>query len=561
MDEQALEFDTTGSAVFEVNRETRTIRGLVVPFGVIGQNGRGKFIFDKDTEFSWPSDLTRLKLTYPGHDVTSPTGYATEMTKTPEGIVGAFKIARGPKGDEALMAAEDHTYDGLSMGLAQAATFAAKGDVQRGVKAPIAHVALTPTPAFDDSRVTSVAASAAQSTNRKESTMDEDEKKKADAGTPQEFDAAAFTKKLGEDLDARFAAFQKTLTDLPPREPNPTAGGSVREEMPYRFDGHQGGKFSLLEDAKAIQFGADSDAAKRMETFLGEAFDAIATADVATLNPTVNRPELYVGPLRFNRPLWGLISTGGITDSTPFMLPKFGAKTNKGIQDHVAGDEPTEMKLTTTSQTVTPVPLSGLAKVNREVYDQGGNPSLDKIIWDEMMADYFENLEVAIAAILATGTGTEINVGAGATDAEKIVLLKKALVALQFTKGGDRFTAFAGDPTLYGGLVGATDTTGRPLLPIVNATNADGTVRAGYEAVQVGNRTVVPAWALDKAVANAEVSYMFAPESVYGWVSAPRRIDLQLAVKEVQIGVWGYKATATTRATDIVPVDWTTADE
>jgi phage head maturation protease len=554
----ALEFETTASAVFEVNRETRTIRGLIVPFGVVGENGRGKFMFSEDTAFSWPADLTRLKLTYPGHDETSPTGYATEITKTPEGIVGAFKIARGAKGDEALSAAEDHTYDGLSMGLAAGATFAAKDGVQHGVTAPMRHVALTPIPAFDDARVTSVAASAAQqSTNRKEPAMGEEN---TQVEAPQAFDAAAFAKQITDGIAAQFEAFQKTLTAVPPREPNPTAVTTVTEEAPYRFDGVQGGKYGFLEDAKRIQFAADSEAAKRMETFLAETFAAIAAADVATLNPTQQRPDMYVSPLRFNRPLWGLVSNGVIADATPFMLPKFGTKTGKGIQAHTAGAEPTEMSLTTTSQTITPVPISGLAKINREVYDQGGNPSLDKIIWDEVTNDYFEKLEADIATLLGTGTGTEINVGAGANDAAKVALLKAALAGLQFVKGGDRFTSFAGDPTLYVGVVGALDTTGRPLLPIVNPVNADGQVRPGLEAVQIGNRSLIPAWALDKTVSNAEVSYLFVPESVWAWVSAPKRIDLQLSVKEVQIGVWGYEATGCVRSTDIIPVDYTTAD-
>jgi hypothetical protein len=554
-------FDNPLSLTFAAEAESRTIRGLALPFGDIGESKGKRFRFSKDTVFTW----NRPKLLI-GHDWDKAIG-TSAFTKTDEGLhLDPGRVARTALGDEALVlcgadAEQDEgsrVFDGLSVGLGKDIKAVLADDGVFDVLAcEILEASLTPLAAFTRAAVTSVAASAAQSPNRKESAMDEDDKK---AETPAEFDAVAFTKQIEHTLDVKLEAFQKTLTDIPPREPNPTAGGTVREELPYRFDGVQGGKHSLLDDAKAIQFSADSEAAQRMQTFLGEAFAAITVADVDELNPTQNRPELYVGPLRFNRPLWGLVSTGGITDSTPFMLPKFGTKTGKGIQAHVQGTEPTEMSLTTDKQTVTPSALSGLAIVNREVYDQGGNPSLDKIIWDEMMADYFDNLEAEIASLLGTGTGTEINVGGGASDAAKVALLKAALVQLQFVKGGDRFTSFAGDPTLYGGLAGALDSTGRPLLPVVNATNADGTVRAGYEAIQIGNRTIVPAWALDKTVANSEASYLFVPESVYAWVSAPKRIDLQLAVKDVRIGIWGYKASACTRSTDIVPVDWTTAD-
>lgn len=540
MDDDALTFDTTASTVFEVNPETRTIRGLVVPFGVLGENGRGKFMFTEDTRFSWPTDLTRLKLNL-GHDLSSPVGYATEMSRTPQGIVGAFKIARGARGDQALSEAEDHAVDGLSMGLTDAAQFSSKDGVQYGVEAPIREVSLTPIPAFDDSRVTSVAASAVPT--RKESDMETDEETTVEA--PQGY--AAIQAELDE-LTARFEKF----TTIPPREPNQTAQTDVTEEPPYRFDGYQGGKHSLLEDAKAAQFQASGEAAQRLETFMGEAFGAIATADVKELSPTTNKPEMYVGPLRFNRPLWNMVSKGSIPDSTPFTIPKFATKTGKAIKEHTQGQEPDEFSITTQSQTVTPTALSGLAIINREVYDQGGNPSLDRIIWDEVTADYFENLENAIAAQLKTGTGSAIKLGAGETDAAKLVLLKKALLALQFTKGGDRYSQFAGDPTLYELLGAATDDLGRALLPVVNATNADGTTMAGYEGIKLGNKTIIPAWALTAA---AMKSYMFVPESVWAWVSAPRRLDLQVAVKDVRIGVWGYKASAVTRLTDIIPVD------
>jgi HK97 family phage prohead protease len=555
MPDQLATFETPASTVFRASAETRTITGLVVPFGVTGENWEGQFQFDAGTEFTWPTDVTRVKLLV-SHDYTAAIGHATALEKTKDGIVGTFKVARGAEGDKALSLAEDHVLDGLSMGLARGAVFNVDGEgVRRGVSAALSEVSLTPLPAFADARTTSVAASAVP--NRKEPVMGDENPQVEPA--PAAFDAAALLAQFEQAVDGRLTAFADRLA-VPAREPNPTAVVQVREELPYRFDGVQGGKFSLLEDAKAIQFSGDADARKRMDLFLGEAFAAIAGADVSSLNPTQQRPELYVGPLRFNRPLWGLVSTGAISDATPFMLPKFATKAGKGIQNHAAGVEPTEMSLTTTSQTITPVPLSGLAKINREVYDQGGNPSLDKIIWDEVMNDYFEKLEVDIATLLATGTGTEINVGAGANDAAKVALLKAALVGLQFVKGGDRFTSFAGDPTLYGGCAGALDTTGRPLLPVINPTNADGTIRAGYEAIQIGNRSLIPAWALDKTVANAEVSYLFVPESVYAWVSAPQRIDLQLSVREVQIGVWGYEATGCVRAADIVPVDWTTAD-
>src|SRR5690606_33788373 len=158
-----------------------------------------------------------------------------------------------------------------------------------------------------------------------------------------------------------------------------------------------------------------------------------------------------------------------------------------------------------------------------EVVDQGGNPQVDQIIWNEMLAGYFDALEVAIADVLATSTATEINLGAGTDDAAKIKLLNAALSRLQFIKGGDRFAAFAADPTLYGLVSSATDSTGRPLFPTFGPTNADGTKRPSLESVQLGSRNLVPAWALatdaDGSDDPADLSYLFVPGSVFAWAS------------------------------------------
>jgi HK97 family phage prohead protease len=533
-------FETTTSEVFEVSAETRTIKGLVVPFGVVGDNGR-LFTFSADTNFTWPADVSRVKLLV-GHDYGAPVGYATALEKTPKGIVGAFKIARGAPGDHALSMAEDKVFDGLSMGLGKAAAFVLKDGVYHGTEAPISEVSLTPLPAFDDSRVTSVAASAV-TPSTKEPDM---------TGTLEAPEAPDFTAITGA-ITEGFAA----LT-LPPREVVAAGDGVQREALPYRFDGSQG-EHGFVADIVASKFGA-SDAKQRLETFLAEVFAATTTANVAPLNAVGNRSELFVDALHYGRPLWNLVTTGTLDSVTAFTIPKFGVITGNPVSAHTQGTEPTDFSITATPQTITPKALSGKAILNREIVDQGGNPKVDQIVWNEMVAAYFDGIEVDIAAALAAVPTAEVNLGAGGTDAAKVALLVRAFTLKQFAKGGDRFSAFAADPTLYTLLTGAVDSTGRPLFPTFGPSNADGTKRPSLESVQVGAKNVVPAWALDKGTDNAELSYWFVPTSVYAWASNPRRIDIEYKVSQVEIGIWGYSAAAVTRDADVIPVDATTAD-
>jgi hypothetical protein len=336
----------------------------------------------------------------------------------------------------------------------------------------------------------------------------------------------------------------------------------VNEEMPYRFNGTKGAH-SFLGDIRDQKFGS-GDAAERLNKFLSVAFAPEATTDVASLNPVMTRPELYVDSLHYGRPLWNLVSQGSLDEVTAFIVPKFGTVTGNPVSTHTEGTEPTEFKISATAQTITPTAMSGKAILNREVVDQGGNPKVDQIIWSEMVSGYYDSVETAIRTALATGTGTEINLGAPATDGAKIKLLTQSLSKFQFMKGGDRFSAFAADPTLYSLVTGATDTTERPLFPTYGPTNSDGSKRASLESVQVGAKTLVPAWALavDSDISGdpSEVSYLFVPSSVYAWVSAPQRINIEYQVKSVEVGIWGYKAAAVTRTSDVVPVDATTSD-
>ena len=87
------------TSVFEVNAESRIIKGLVLPYGVIGDNGEGKYMFAKGS-IVLGEDASRVKLLV-GHDFRQAIGYATELEDTDAGIIGTFKVARGAAGDTA----------------------------------------------------------------------------------------------------------------------------------------------------------------------------------------------------------------------------------------------------------------------------------------------------------------------------------------------------------------------------------------------------------------------------------------------------------------------------
>lgn len=363
-------------------------------------------------------------------------------------------------------------------------------------------------------------------------------------------DFSAVTDGITQAVRDGFAALQ-----APQRETVSASAAVTREELPYRFDGIRGAH-SFVDDLRSYSSG-NPDAIQRLETFMGEAF-AVTTTGTGALNPTQNRPELYVPNLSYTRPLWELVSTGSITDKTPFTVPKFSAAAGL-VNAHTEGTEPTPGSFSATSQTVTPGAKSGKIEINREVWDQGGSPQADGIIWGEMLNGWYESIEAAIATMLNGLSLTETNL-AGAVDEALIDAVTGVVVATQYARGGNRFTSFAADQGLFAALVNASDTTGRKLLPIVGPSNAQGQVTGSFDRIALGNLGVRAAWALNATPSNASNSYLFVPSSVWAWASAPTRFTFEYQVKSIDMAIWGYVATATLRDTDVKRIDYTTAD-
>jgi HK97 family phage prohead protease len=538
----------SAGAAFAVDRERRVIRGLAVPYGIPARSGGKLWQFAKGT--LQYADPTRVKL-WIQHDPNRAVGFAMSLDDREDGLYPEFKVARGAAGDEALSMAEDGVWDGFSIGIAEGGRYQLKDGVMHAIEAPLMEVSLTPAPSFDDARVHSVAASAAGS--QEGNTMPEGTTTEVEAPTAPDF--SALSTALADSVSAGFAAAVENLRT--PQGPEVIhAGGGVErvsEELPYRFDGIPGAH-SFSADIRAMA-GGDGEARQRVEEFMDAAF-AVSTGNVGTLNPTQNRPELYVPNLTFTRPLWDLVTTGNLVDKTPFTVPKFQSAGGL-VGDHTEGVEPTPGTFVATSTTVTPGAVSGKVEINREVLDAGGSPQADQIIWGEMLNAYYEMLEAKVADELAATPTAELNLG-DVTDAALVKAIKNYVAGLQFVRGGNRFSAFAADGTLYPALIDAQDGQGRPLLPVVNAQNADGAASGTYDEVQIGSQRIRPAWALGSG--NAALSYSFVPSSVFAWASAPKRFTFEYQVKSIDMAIWGYVATHTLRDSDVKPIDYTALD-
>jgi HK97 family phage prohead protease len=560
--DRTLRFVDLPMRSFSVDRATRTIKGIALPYGVYTEKYGLKLRFAKNA-LKWGSDVSRVKMLR-DHDVASAVGRAVRLANTGGALEVEFKIGRGPAGDEALALADDGVIDGLSVGVdftdADVKVNPKDPNDWTVMRADLREVSLTALPAFDDARVTQVAASLTGGITMEPCSICGQQHAPGVAcqtAPPTPAPAAApagitLTAEQFSQLLARPApapAAPAVPAGPEPRTPvNPTRGtlALVAEPAPYRFD-RQGnlrpGSHEFSADLFAALKDHDQAAYDRALSFVQAQFDIVST-DVNELNPTTNRPDMYVDQRDFRYPLWDAISKGSLTSITPFTFPKFSSAAGL-VGAHTEGVEPTSGTFVTTNATVTPSPVSGKAKISRETWDQGGNPQIGNLIWRQMQKGWYEALEAFAVTTLdaATPTGIDFSATPGLANDDLDQALTAALAALQFVRGGFSMDAAFTQIDLFKALVAATGADGRRLYPALGAANANGTVRGRWAGVDVNGVAFLPAWALAASGTVAASSYLFDREVVHGWASAPQKLTMdQHEVANVYLGIWGYKA-------------------
>lgn len=356
--------------------------------------------------------------------------------------------------------------------------------------------------------------------------------------------------------------------------PGQWTGARVTEPTPYRLGFDRKG-FGIMDrgthdfssDMLAALRDGDVAAHQRALAFVQKHMTAmfnVATTDVDETNPTRQRPDMWVDQREYRYPLWSAVNKGSLTDITPFTFPKFNSASGL-VGAHTQGTEPTTGSYTTTGQTVTPTAYSGLATINREVWDQGGNPQTSTLIWNQMVRGVNEALEALVVTTLNAGSFTALATYTAGNADRQIAgntfgnETEAAIALLQFVRGGYRFTDgyVSADP--YTVLAGARADDGRPRYPMIGPANANGTAETRFGALNIAGQTFYPTWALPAAgqTASTKVGYLLDRTAVSGWASAPQRLVMdQTAVATIGLGVWGYQACAVSDTNGVRTMTW-----
>jgi hypothetical protein len=359
----------------------------------------------------------------------------------------------------------------------------------------------------------------------------------------------------------------------------------VTEAAPYRFDNRgqlmAGPDHDLSRDLVRAGREHDGAAYERVIGFMREMtvggqyggrmaqlhqFD-VDRADLAGLNPTRNRPDMWVPQRDYTYPLVDATRRGTLADITAFTLPKFSSSSGL-VSAHTEGTEPTAGTFIVTTQTITPTAKSGSINMTREAWDQGGTPQATAIIWDQFVREWNEELESGVATFLNTLTAAaNIDIAAGAVDKVLAKAWRSAIARLQFARGGaGRFDTMATEQELYVAMGEAETTGGEPIFPMINPQNRDGSATSRFTRINAAGVDAIPSWALASTAGSANNSWLFDSTVVHTWDTGPQRLDFPghdaggayAPVAYVKIAVWGYQAVANTDISGVRQVTYDT---
>ncbi len=556
-----------GAVEFKADPEKRTISGMLLPFNVQTSDDR-RIRFAAGSVTWQKAAVSRIKLDRE-HDIGQLLGSAVKVDANEHGVSAAFKVAHTSDGDEALALAADGALDGLSAVVR--ITDAIPDPVHEGgtlvTAATLVRATLTADPAFDDARLSAVALTSERTTVMSDATTGQT----APAAPASAPDVSAFTSAV--------ESFTKAVEGLtaPQRETVPAGkavGFSVTEPPVYTGvpgrDAH-----SFVRDAFAAS--SDDEARARLRKFAAQQAEV---QQFATVNRTVGanvippgyRPDLYQGQIQQGRPLFGMLSTGSLSDATPFTLPTFTSATG-ATAAHVEGTNPTDGTLVIGTRTVAPVAVSGRFVLTREIVD-AANPAIDAIAMGAMRESYAQQTEALIYAELngANGVGGTITAGAvpsgaaavavtgvGATGLAGAALidgLRDQITSYPFRLGGAAPNRLALSLEGAQSLAKAKDSTGRPLLPRLGATNAVGQVGALDTSFDVDGLAGTPAASMTGNAAGDADAIMFNSQYAWAWESPllQFRYNERSGPALIELAVFGYFAVRILRPAGFVGV-------
>jgi len=505
---------TYNGTITAANVESRTITGLIIPFNKVGNTSAGKVQFSEKS--FRPFDAGNIVLNME-HDRTKPIGRGIQGSEsiTPDGISMSFKIANTTAGTDALIEASEGLRPSFSIE-AMVNEYTQDRGIWNVSDATLEAVAHVTNPAFKEANITKVAAS-------------EDETQTTDGETaPEEIS------NLGETMNPE--PQEETVAE------EVTASAVITASVPMARTAPRSpivsGATYLEHSIKAASGNEDS----RM--YVRAADDSTSTNTGLTLPQHLQE---FVTNTIADRPGIDAVSRQALVSSgMTFTIPKL--TTAPTVAATSEGSAPSETGMVSAYLTGTVVKYAGMNDVSWELIDRS-SPEFYNELMIQLQNAYAKATDSAVVAALAA-SGTAASTQAGTT-AGFIAYAGKESAAC-FAGSAKKARNVVINTDWWGTLLGATDSTGRPIFTASNAQN-----NAGVQSPDslVGNimglNTYVDPYIAASGLVD-DSAFIVAPEAVT-WYEAPTtRLQVQLIeTGQVRVGIYGYGSVVVKQAEGI----------
>jgi HK97 family phage prohead protease len=525
---------TFSQEIQAADTEKRTIYGMVAPYGEVGHTSAGPVVFERGS-IAIP-DATKIKL-LSQHQQDKPVGRAISFSDSTEGVYGSFKLSSSTRGQDALVLAQENLVSGLSVGVDVTAS-KPMGDYLLVTAAVLKEVSLVESAAFSSASVTDIAAAraaleAATSTKEKTTTINtkiveietetetesEDAVTTAPENTPEE--TPVDTPVEAEKVEAARKIIRPSVLDSQRVRTPITSMGAYTEHKIKAALGNEDSKlyvtaaddsFSTNPAFNPTQYLSEFPTNTRFGT---PAIDACSRGTLPANGMTINVPSLVT-------------SAGGGTGVAPVVTVELeaGAVQNTGME--------------TAYLTGTVSKYAGMNTISVELLERS-DPNFYAELTNQLQNAYLKTLDTTVLnALIAAGqysSGCDADSGGiieFASDAARKVYEATGYFANNYIANGSQWQL----------LMGATDTTGRPIYSASQPMNAGGLTQPGSIRGNVLGLDLYVDKNFTATTTIDDSAVILAPEAFTVYQSPTAYMSVNVVSNlQVQVAIYGYMAT------------------
>jgi HK97 family phage prohead protease len=522
MDQEILQMLhlTFNNAIEAADTERRMISGKIAPYNEVGYTSAGPVVFERGS-IAIP-DVTKIKLLMQ-HDSTKPVGRATYSSDDESGVYASFKISSSTRGQDALTLAQENLVSGLSVGVDVSASKQMKGYLLV-TAAVLKEVSLVESAAFDSAAVTDIAAAkAALEAASMKTTIIHTEM--IETETETESEAAVTT----APIDTPDVPAEKPVEAAPVEAARQIIRPSVLDSQTVRHDITSMGAYT----SRKVQAALGDEESRLFIT----AADDFSSAGLG-FNPTMYLKDIVSTQGNFGRPAMECVDRQawngpGLTINRP-KFTTYPTTTVEAEGGAVSNTDAVSEYLTTTMSK-----YSGMQTLSVEL-TQYSDPGFMEAITNELVNNYLKVTDAAVVAALTAG-GTQATAVAATSDG--IISYISTEAPLAYTSSSYFAKNYLAGSSQWSLLLGATDSTGRPIYSAGNPMNNGGnaaTTSAKGSVLGLDlyiDRNVV-------ATTIDESAFIIAPEAFTVFESPTAFMSVNVVSNlQVQIAIWGMMGT------------------